>query len=179
MYPNTNWFDLVLDKNVLSTQHNINVSGGSDKLRFFTSLSYVYNDDIIPNRYSNRYNITTNLVGAITKWLDVKSGVKYIQNNRKVDSGTPSLYNFAVVPSTFVARHSDGGWGSVNGGKLGSIEFIQRNPLRVLNNNDWSNSKTENAYYDMGIDLKPLKKLVVSGSVALGHTSINQKHIPH
>lgn len=165
LYPNTNWEDLVLDKNVMTTQHTLNVSGGSDKLRFFTSLGYVYNDDIIPNRHGNRYNITTNVVGAVTKWLDVKAGVKYIQNYKKVSSGTPLLANFAIVPSTFVAQHTNGGWGSVNGGSLASIEFIQRNPLRVLNNGDWSNSKTENSYYDMGVDIKPLKGLLVSGSV--------------
>lgn len=164
LYPNTRWDDLILDKNVLTTQHSVNFSGGNDNITYFTGLGYMYNDNIIPDRYDNRYNLTINLVASITKWLNVRSSVKYIQNKNKVESGTPFLGNFAVVPPTFVAKHTDGSWGSINGGKLASLEFIQRNPLRVLNNKDWSDSKTENAYYDMGIDLKPLKGMVVSGS---------------
>ncbi len=35
LYPNTDWNDLVLDKNVLTTQHSLDFSGGTDKIRYF------------------------------------------------------------------------------------------------------------------------------------------------
>lgn len=47
-YPNTNWADLVLDKHVLTTQHSLNFSGGSEKVRFFSSVGYVFNDNFMP-----------------------------------------------------------------------------------------------------------------------------------
>src|SRR5690606_23497400 len=37
----TNWYDLVTQKYSTQQTHNVNVSGGNDKIRYFTSLGYV------------------------------------------------------------------------------------------------------------------------------------------
>ncbi|MCS2542602.1 hypothetical protein NXX25_20915 [Bacteroides fragilis] len=50
LYPNTDWNDLVLDKNVLTTQHSLDFSGGTDKIRYFIGLGYVYKDNMIPGQ---------------------------------------------------------------------------------------------------------------------------------
>ena len=60
LYPNTDWNDLVLDKNVLTTQHSLDFSGGTDKIRYFIGLGYVYKDNMIPGQDSQRYNLNTN-----------------------------------------------------------------------------------------------------------------------
>lgn len=163
LYPNTNWEDLILKKNVMNTQHSVNFSGGSEKIRYYVGLGYLYKDNIIPNRNNQRYNLNTNLSSDITKWLTIRVGIKYIRNVGDVNGGTPSLPNFTIVPSTFVARQSDGEWGSINGGQTASTVFISNNPLRQLSKKDWSNSKSENTMYDLGFDIKPLKGLVISG----------------
>lgn len=167
LYPNTNWNDLVLDKNVVTTQHSLNFTGGTDKIRYFVGLGYVYKDNMIPGQDSHRYNLNTNLSSDITSWLTVKAGVKYIQNNDDRDCGAPSLANFSIVPVTFVARQSDGNWGTVNGGHLGTTEFINYNPLRALSKKDWNKTKYENTMYDLGFDIKPVKGLVLSGQGVL------------
>lgn len=167
LYPNTNWNDLVLDKNVLTTQHSLNFTGGTDKIRYFVGLGYLYKDNMIPGQDSHRYNLNTNLSSDVTKWLTVRAGVKYIQNDDDRDCGAPSLANFSIVPVTFVAKQSDGAWGSVNGGHLGSTEFINYNPLRALSKNDWNKTKYENTMYDVGFDIKPVKGLVLSGQGVL------------
>lgn len=163
LYPNTQWADLVLDNNVVTTQHSLNFSGGSEKIRFFTGLGYLYKDNFVPGQDSQRYNLNTNLTADITKWLTVKTGIKYIRNTSDRDQGDPSLANFAIVPSTFVAKQSDGSWGSINGGKVASTTFISGNPLRALSKKDWAKGKTENTMYDLGFDIKPMKGLVISG----------------
>lgn len=111
LYPNTDWNDLVLDKNVLTTQHSLDFSGGTDKIRYFIGLGYVYKDNMIPGQDSQRYNLNTNLSSDITKWLTVKAGVKYIRNDSDRDCGAPSLASFSMVPVTFVAKQSNGDWG--------------------------------------------------------------------
>ena len=40
MYPNTNWYDLVLDDLAVMTKHSVSVSGGN-KVKYFTSLGYM------------------------------------------------------------------------------------------------------------------------------------------
>ena len=64
MYPNTNWYDLVLDDLAVMTKHSVSVSGGN-KVKYFTSLGYMYDDKFTPGASANRYNMTTNLSSDI------------------------------------------------------------------------------------------------------------------
>ena len=154
-YPNTNWADLVLNKHILTTQHSLNFSGGSDKVRFFSSVGYLYNDDFMPGVSSDRYNLDLNVQADITKWLTLKSGVKYIRNSSDTKHGTASIGNFVMVPSIMVAQQSNGEWGSIAGGKDATQSFMNGNPLRALSYKNWGKSTTENSMYDVGFDIKP------------------------
>jgi TonB-linked SusC/RagA family outer membrane protein len=162
-YPNTNWADLVLDKHVLTTQHSLNFSGGSEKVRFFSSVGYVFNDNFMPGVTDDRYNLNLNLQSDVTKWLTLKTGVKYIRNSSDTKNGTPWIANFVLVPSIMVAQQSNGEWGSIAGGKDATQTFMNSNPLRTLSFDNWSKSTTENTMY--GFDLKPIENLVISGQL--------------
>lgn len=99
-YPNTNWADLVLDKHVLTTQHSLNFSGGSEKVRFFSSVGYVFNDNFMPGVTDDRYNLNLNLQSDVTKWLTLKTGVKYIRNSSDTKTalhGLPILFWFLLL----------------------------------------------------------------------------------
>ena len=160
-YPNTNWADLVLDKHVLTTQHSLNFSGGSEKVRFFSSVGYVFNDNFMPGVTDDRYNLNLNLQSDVTKWLTLKTGVKYIRNSSDTKNGTPWIANFVLVPSIMVAQQSNGEWGSIAGGKDATQTFMNSKPLRTLSFDNWSKSPTENTMYDLGFDLKPIENLVI------------------
>lgn len=136
-YPNTNWADLVLDKHVLTTQHSLNFSGGSEKVRFFSSVGYVFNDNFMPGVTDDRYNLNLNLQSDVTKWLTLKTGVKYIRNSSDTKNGTPWIANFVLVPSIMVAQQSNGEWGSIAGGKDATQTFMNSNPLRTLSFDNW------------------------------------------
>ena len=164
-YPNTNWADLVLDKHVLTTQHSLNFSGGSEKVRFFSSVGYVFNDNFMPGVTDDRYNLNLNLQSDVTKWLTLKTGVKYIRNSSDTKNGTPWIANFVLVPSIMVAQQSNGEWGSIAGGKDATQTFMNSNPLRTLSFDNWSKSTTENTMYDLGFDLKPIENLVSKYSI--------------
>ena len=164
-YPNTNWADLVLDKHVLTTQHSVSFSGGSDKVRYFMNLGYMYDDkpNFMSGQDKTRYTLDTNIASDITKWFTVKGSIKYIRNVSDTEHGQPWMGNFLLVPSIMVAQQSNGEWGSIAGGKQATQSFITGNPLRALSNKNWSKSKTEETMYDLGFDIKPVKGLVISG----------------
>lgn len=76
IYPNTNWRKYIFKDTYLQTQHNINISGGTDRVRYFTSLGYLYQDGMIKqfdqldydNKFSyNRFNYRANLDVDVTK----------------------------------------------------------------------------------------------------------------
>lgn len=155
----------MLDKHVLTTQHSVSFSGGSDKVRYFMNLGYMYDDkpNFMSGQDKTRYTLDTNIASDITKWFTVKGSIKYIRNVSDTEHGQPWMGNFLLVPSIMVAQQSNGEWGSIAGGKQATQSFITGNPLRALSNKNWSKSKTEETMYDLGFDIKPVKGLVISG----------------
>jgi len=78
-YPDMDWFNYMLKKFSYQTQSNFNVSGGTDKVKYFTSLGYLTQDGMFntsiynPNydyqaRY-RRYNMRSNFDIDISKNL--------------------------------------------------------------------------------------------------------------
>lgn len=76
IYPNTNWRELIFKNTYIQTQHNVTISGGTDRVRYFTSLGYLYQDGMLKqfdtldydNQYSyNRFNYRANLDIDVTK----------------------------------------------------------------------------------------------------------------
>ena len=83
-----------------------------------------------------------------------------------------------MVPVTFVAKQSNGDWGTVNGGQSATSSFITNNPLRALSKSDWSKSKSENTMYDIGFDIKPVKGLLLADKVYSKDMNIRAKVTP-
>ncbi|MCM4162319.1 MULTISPECIES: TonB-dependent receptor [unclassified Arenibacter] len=59
-YPDTNWRDLILRKSSSGYRHNINISGGSEKVRTNASFGYEYQDALYAYRDWKRYNARIN-----------------------------------------------------------------------------------------------------------------------
>lgn len=64
MYPNTNWYDLVLKDEAVMTKH-CKLYGGN-KVKYFTSLGYMYDDKFTPGAKSERYNLTNNILQILS-----------------------------------------------------------------------------------------------------------------
>ena len=84
MHPNSDWRKMVFNKFLLQTKNNINISGGTDNLRYFVSLGYLYQNGILKdapnlpydNNYKyNRYNYRANLDFKLTQTTTMKLGV--------------------------------------------------------------------------------------------------------
>ena len=84
MYPNTHWNELLFRKAFLQTKNNINISGGSDKVRYFVSMGYMFQNGLLrqmddvsyDNNYAyNRYNYRANLDFKLTESTDMKFNI--------------------------------------------------------------------------------------------------------
>ena len=98
MYPNVDWRDYMMKKGAVQTQHNLNISGGTDQVRYFISVGYLFQDGLFKDfgnsseGYSyNRYNYRTNLDMDISKSTTLKLGIGGIVGNRKSSAGRSSL----------------------------------------------------------------------------------------
>ncbi len=74
MFPSTDWSDYLFKNLAWQTQHNITVSGGMDRVRYFVSLGYLHQDGMLkrldlnynPNYLYDRYNYRVNVDVDIT-----------------------------------------------------------------------------------------------------------------
>jgi TonB-linked SusC/RagA family outer membrane protein len=75
MFPDTDWSKTLFKENSLQRQHNVNISGGTERVRYFASIGNLYQDGLLrryyesydPNYRNNRYNYRTNLDIDVTK----------------------------------------------------------------------------------------------------------------
>lgn len=84
MFPDVNWTDYIMNKSSMQTQHNVNISGGSDDVKYFVSLGLLYQNGLFKqfpeldydNNYNyRRYNYRTNLDLNITKTTTLNIGI--------------------------------------------------------------------------------------------------------
>lgn len=81
LYPNVNWYEAITRPNWIRTQHNLNFSGGSNRVKYFVSAGYLFEDGMFKNYETpagyktnadfNRYNFRSNLDFTLTKTTKV------------------------------------------------------------------------------------------------------------
>ena len=176
LHPNTNWIDDFLRKFSTRTQHNINLSGGTERVKYFISGSYfdqtgIYkhtkiDSDHDVNPRNTRYNFRTNFDFQITR--DFSATVQMAAQIGRVitpgsgNSGIWQAISFANPLSSpglvdnKIVRIQDG---------LGSV-----NPWQTLLSNGYQkdNRNNINTTLRLNYDLSSLltKGLSVHGSIA-------------
>ncbi|MCO5238241.1 MAG: SusC/RagA family TonB-linked outer membrane protein, partial [Chitinophagaceae bacterium] len=74
-YPNYRPFDGLISKNALLHSHSIDVSGGSDRFRYYAGLGYQFQEGMWKTTDANRYNLALNLDADITRTTTVSFNV--------------------------------------------------------------------------------------------------------
>ena len=70
-HPDTDWYNAVMKKRALETQHNVSISGGSESTTYMASLAYLFQDGLSQEKSYDRYNGCINLDSKINKWVSV------------------------------------------------------------------------------------------------------------
>ena len=119
MFPNTQWTEEMFRKAFLQSKNNINISGGSDSVRYFVSMGYMYQNGLLKqmpglpydNNFSyNRYNYRANLDFKLTKTTDMKFNISgVIGDTREPINDASNPWMRAMLWS-----HSVGSPGAVN-----------------------------------------------------------------
>lgn len=187
-YPNVDWQKQLVKDHVMSYNGSLNVSGGSPLVKYFTSVDYLHEGDIIkkidngksykPGYGFDRVNARTNLDFNVTKSTVLSAnlagsyGVK--QDAYGQDSWEyriwQSIYNNA--PNIYYPRYSDGGWGYF---PLETVSTI--NSLAVMGNNGVRKTTTTRITTDFTVrqDLGAiLKGLAAKGTLSFDNSFVSQ-----
>lgn len=175
LYPNVDWVDEVFS-NAVATNHNLSLSGGSDKMSFYTSFGYNNNPGVMEKSGYERYSFRTNVEAHVTSWLTLGAKLNGYLANSEVGQGKISdvfTYGVASTPGQ-VLRAPDGRYGvSANP----EDDPQANNVLHRLNSIDGFN-KERNFKGQFNGTLKPLKGLSISGSYSYELTDKDNREQP-
>lgn len=82
-YPNIDWWSETMRNYAPQMQHNLNIRGGNEKVKYFISGSYYYQEDMLKANDTkvNRYSLRSNLDIAITDKLNAALDMSIIDDN--------------------------------------------------------------------------------------------------
>lgn len=138
-HPNTDWQKLFYVGSGFQTQHNINMNGGTDKVRYMTSLGYQKQDAIIKNTGKDQYNVRVNLDANPTDRIETNVNLSYIKTDLK------------EATNPYVG---------------GGVDQIFRQVNRI---SPWIPYKTEDGYYGVIGDGNPIAWMDLGGQMKKVH----------
>jgi len=86
-HPNHNVYDELFQRNTPLTSHNIEVSGGAERVRYYASVGYQHQAGIWEPTSQNRFNYTMNIDADVTKTTKVSFSI----NGREQKNSSPTV----------------------------------------------------------------------------------------
>lgn len=139
LYPNTNWVDEVLKPSSYQQNMNLQVNGGSDKVRYLLSFGTTTQDGNFRHdpTFYKQYNLRTKIDIDLVKNLTIGANLYTIINKRTYSpiGQDVNFINILQANPTIVARYPNG---LIGPGRLGEnpllidqrgTDFIDDNPL--------------------------------------------------
>lgn len=140
-HPDVNWKDVLFKKFSRQYRGNFDISGGTDRVKYFISAGYLYQDGMLKdygnkvginsNFYNQRYNYRSNLDMKVTKTTDLRFDLfGNISQINQPQVGSPFGYNdlfydygsfLTLAPFTYPLYNPDGSLGYSNWQKSNSI----------------------------------------------------------
>ncbi len=154
---NTDWYDEVLKKGFFQN-HNLSLSGGSEKITYFFSAGLLTDEGIIRTNKFDRFTLRSNNEYKITNTLKLSTLLSYSRSNvRNIDLG---VFNVAYRAAPYVVAERDGKFGNT------SLSNNVGNPVLDLlktNNSGVGNRLQAN----FAIDFKPVTWLALRSSLGV------------
>ncbi|MCU7550688.1 TonB-dependent receptor [Chitinophagaceae bacterium LB-8] len=157
----TDWFDEILRKGFYQN-HNIALSGSSDKISYFFSVGYLQEQGIVVTNKFNRFTVRTNNEYKFTKNLKLSTLFSYSRADSR-DVNFAGAFNNAYRTVPYLPAIKDGKYGNTSAaGNVG-------NPLLDLDKT--SNSGLENRIQGTTmIDYNPVSWLALRSSLGIDLT---------
>ena len=131
---NTDWFD-ILTRNSFSTDHNVNISGGSENIRYYASVGYTDENDVIRWSDNKRYTANGKLDMILSPKLQLSFHLNGYLNEKQYAQDGLNPIDYAYNTSRAIPAYTSNGdyayykkYGNVD------IGYLNFNILNELNN---------------------------------------------
>ena len=165
LYPDINWYELMLKKSSMTTQHNVNVSGGTDKAKYFISAGYYNQQGLFGSTdlmegfkvqsSFERFNFRANTDFKVTKRLTVNVNLASQMQTKNGNAGDTKRI------MDYIARARPMLTPGIVDGKIVELDSGGDNPLYFLYQNGYrvNFSNTLNGSVGLNYDIPGIKGL--------------------
>ena len=158
-YPNTDWSELAFSGSGFINQHNVNISGGSEYVKYMTSAGYLGQEGLLPNSNRKQFNLRSNIDITLSERFTVHSNLAYINNSysdptNPYSSGGSSqiLRQVNTIAPWITNQYEDGTYGTVGDG----------NPIAWLDSEQTIDRKNHNVSGLLSVDYNIMEGLKFS-----------------
>ncbi len=187
-YPNVNWEEALFRKNAVSNNANINISGGTDFVKYFTSADVLHEADLFRVYDNNRgykqgfefdrLNVRSNLDFQLSPSTLFKTNISGSYGVRKTPwgfTGGGGQYGawidaYNAAPDAILPRYSDGSWGF-----YAPNEQKAENSARILGLGGVANTTTAQITTDFSLEQdlgRLIKGLKFTGNISFDNTFV-------
>lgn len=158
----TNWFQEIFDP-ALTTNHNLAISGGSERSVFSLSFNYRNQDGILNQTHLDRYNIRVNSEFNINDNIRVGENLSYtIEDNRLMQAAdtedSPIAFSYVmqpIIPVYDVGGNFAGGF---------NMPFFGANPVRLLDETKDNDNELKRLFGNVFAEIDLTQNLVLRTS---------------
>lgn len=157
---NTDWQDLIFQNTGLMQNHNLIVSGGSDKSSFLASGTYLNQQGLIVNNSFTKWDLRINGDVNVTDKIKFYSDIFYTKSTNRVPAGmspTQIIQRAITMAKNFPGKFEDGKFGDA--GQSNSI-----NPIGMAEGSGVSRTETPTLSLRFGARAEIIKNLIVEFS---------------
>jgi len=185
-YPNVDWDKALFREYAPSYNANLNITGGSEIVKYFAGADFQYEGDLIkqydnnrgyqPGFGFNRLNVRTNLDFKLTSSTVLKVGLSGSYGVRKTPWGFGGgdygywIAAYSTPPDIYLPQYSDGSWGydaPSGGGEGNAIRNLAISGVQFVTNTQLQTNFT--LEQDLDVILDGLK---FTGTIALDNTFV-------
>ncbi|GGH30238.1 TonB-dependent receptor [Sphingobacterium alkalisoli] len=129
LYPNTDWYDEMLNSSLLS-EHNLAIRGGGQKSHFAMSMGYLNNKGIVDNSGYERYNFRINADAKVKNFLTLGANIFGSWSDREVLDVSSFFSSIRNTTPGVIPVYTDGRYG----GEMFSGLPVGSNPRAYVDN---------------------------------------------
>ena len=148
---NTDWYDEILQR-AFWQNHNLSMSGGSDKATYFLSGGYLTEEGILRRNQYQRLTLRSNTEFRLSRLLNLSSQVSYTRGDAR--GGQFSAFSNAYRAAPTVPAKQNGLYGNTSlvGNVANPLLDIEKNYNQVVGNRFQGN---------VALDVKPVSSLTL------------------
>lgn len=150
---NTDWYDVIYRDWAFSQEHNLSISGGSDRVNYYVSMNYLDQNGLMEFNQDtyNRYTTTAKINIQLTDWA------KFNYSNRftREDLGKPTALTDVLYRD--LARQ---GWPTLPVYDVNGYMFNSPSPAMGLRDGGRDKTQTDNIYQQASLVLEPVKNWI-------------------